>query len=169
MTKEETGMRISDSEALEVTAGTTTAAAQKVTAIVGFDGSEPSRRALASASRLLAGRAGEIEVVYVAEPIDGPLSGVVAWQMDNAFEESADDLRLEADRLLGHEQAWTFHRGEGDIARSLMAEAENQANADGRSQVVIVVGAPAHQDHKWTGSVPAVLVDHVRVPVIMVP
>jgi nucleotide-binding universal stress UspA family protein len=168
MTREETGMSISDSEALKVTAGTTTEAAQKVTAIVGFDGSEPSRRALASASRLLAGRAGEIEVVYVAEPIDGPLSGVVAWQMDNAFEES-DDLRVEADRLLGHEQAWTFHRGEGDIAQSLMAEAENQANVDERSQVIIVVGASAHRDHKWIGSVPALLVDHVRVPVIMVP
>jgi nucleotide-binding universal stress UspA family protein len=163
-------MTISGTETLAATAQSAPAASQKVTAIVGFDGSEPSRRALASASRLVAGRAGSIEVVYVAHPTTGEtMYGPVAAELEETFADISEELRLEADRLLGHEQTWTFHRSDGDIARGLMAEAEAQANADQQSQVVIVVGAPAHRYHQVMGSVPAALVHHARVPVLMVP
>jgi nucleotide-binding universal stress UspA family protein len=163
-------MTISRTEALEGATGTVEVAAQKVMAVVGFDGSEPSRRALAGASRLVAGRAGMVEVVFVAHTTTTEsMSGLVAADLEKTFEELADELKLEAERVLGNDQAWTFHRGEGDVARALMAEADAQAEADQKSQVVIVVGLPEHRYHQVMGSVPAALAHHSRVPVLLVP
>jgi hypothetical protein len=83
-------MSLSDTEAIEV-AAKTAAAAQKETATVGFDGSEGSRRALASPEPLVTGRAGRIEVGCVARPTASQsISGVVEWEMENTFGEIVD-------------------------------------------------------------------------------
>lgn len=166
-------MSTSKTQILDVTdaaPGAEAPVAQRLTAVVGFDGSEPSRRALAAASRLIAGRPGAIEVVYVVHstPTES-LAPTVAWELEDTFEEISAQLRVEVERLLGSEHRWTFHLGQGEIARSLLAEADSQINGDGDAQVVIVVGAPAHRYHQVMGSVPAALVHHSRVPILMVP
>jgi nucleotide-binding universal stress UspA family protein len=163
-------MTISGTEPLQSTAGNPGAAAQKVTAVVGFDGSEPSQRALAAAARLVAGRGGTVEVVYVAHTTTTEsMSGLVAADLQTTFEELADELKLQAEQLLGHDEGWTFHRGEGEIAPALIAEADAQAEGDQHAQVVIVVGLPEHRYHQVIGSVPTGLAHHSHVPVLLVP
>ena len=62
--------------------------------VVGYDGSPPASRALDAAVSLLQGRAGRIEVVYVAHlpSIDMLSPGAVA-EMEASFNEIARDLR----------------------------------------------------------------------------
>lgn len=163
-------MSASQTPTIDMATGAAPAVPQKVTAVVGFDGSEPAQRALATAARIVAGRGGAIEVVYVAHPSTSEsMSALAVAEMEQTFAEIAEELKAEAGRLLGPEQAWAFHRADGDVPRGLMAEAEAKADEDEKAQVVIVVGLPAHRYHQVIGSVPTGLVHHSRVPVLMVP
>src|SRR2546423_15543759 len=70
--------------ALEQTAGTARSSpSAPVFVIVGFDGSEPARRALDAAAGLLRDRGGQLEVVYVA-----PAPGTVKTAADAVVEGS---------------------------------------------------------------------------------
>ncbi len=154
----------------EVTPAPGQAVVQRVTAVVGFDGSEPSQRALATAAQLVSGRQGSIEVVYVAHVGTAEsMTALAAVEIEETFEQIAGELEGDVARTLGQAQEWTFHRADGDIARSLIAEAEAQAKQDGTSQVVIVIGIPQHRYHQVLGSVATALVHHSDVPLLMVP
>src|SRR5580698_4558510 len=95
--------------------------------IVGYDGSPPATRALDAAIRLLYGRAGTIEVLYVAHlpSIDSLSPGAVA-EMEVTFDDIAQELLATAtEQLRGREERWRFERREGVIAEELTAAARD--------------------------------------------
>jgi len=103
--------------------------------VVGYDGSPPGDRALDAAVRLIRGRTGRIEVVYVAHlpSIDMMSPGAVA-EMEVSFDEIARDLHTAADeQLRGREERWGFERRQGLIPDELMAAVA--AVSDGRELV----------------------------------
>ncbi len=139
--------------------------------VVGYDGSPPASRALDAAASLLHGRAGRIEVVYVAHlpSIDMLSPGAVA-EMEVTFDEIAQDLRTQAgEQLRGREERWGFERRQGLIADELIAAAAGIHDAHPGDSVVIVVGSSSHAMHRVVGSAAVSLVRHSPVPVVVVP
>ncbi len=140
--------------------------------VVGYDGSPPSSRALDAAVRLLQGRTGKIEVVYVAH-----LSSVVMLsadaiaQMESDFGEIEAELRAQAaEQLSGQTEAWGFQRRQGMIAEELILTATALEEADpAGTVVVVVVGSSSHATHRVIGSVAVSLARHSPVPVVIVP
>jgi nucleotide-binding universal stress UspA family protein len=80
--------------------------------VVGYDGSPPATRALDAAIRLLYGRTGSIEVVYVAHlPSIDSLSPGAVEEMEVTFDDIAEELRTTAtEQLRGREERWRFER-----------------------------------------------------------
>jgi nucleotide-binding universal stress UspA family protein len=139
--------------------------------VVGYDGSPPADRALDAAVRLLQGRAGRIEVVYVAH-LSSMVSlspGAIA-EMEADFDDIAKDLRASAAKQL-EEQApgWEFQRRQGLIAEELIAAATDARDADPSKTVVIVVGSSSHAAHRLVGSAAVSLARHSPVPLVIVP
>ncbi len=136
---------------------------------VGYDGSPPAVRALDAAVRLLQGRTGRIEVVYVAHLSSTVMlsAGAVA-EMESDFDEIEQDLRKQAaEQLRGREEHWGFVRRQGQIAEELIAAATSAADAD--ATVVIVVGSSSHATHRLVGSAAVGLARHSPVPLVIVP
>jgi nucleotide-binding universal stress UspA family protein len=140
--------------------------------VVGYDGSPPASRALDAAVRLLQGRTGRIEVVYVAH-----LSSVIMLsadaiaEMESDFDDIEQELRAQAaEQLSGSGVAWGLLRRQGVIAEELIAAATGlqEVGAAG-AVVVIVVGSSSHATHRVVGSVAVSLARHSPVPVIIVP
>ena len=139
--------------------------------VVGYDGSPPADRALDAAARLLRGRSGRIEVVYVAHlpSIDMLSAGAVA-EMEVSFDEIARDLHTAAgEQLRGHEERWEFERRQGLIPDELIAAAGAIREAHPGDSVAIVVGSSSHAMHRVVGSVAVSLVRHTPVPIVVVP
>lgn len=139
--------------------------------VVGYDGSPPASRALDAAVSLLQGRAGRIEVVYVAHlpSIDMLSPGAVA-EMEASFDEIARDLRIAAgERLRGLAEGWGFERREGLIADQLITAARDIRDAHPGGRVVIVAGSSSQAAHRLVGSVAVNLARHSPVPVVIVP
>jgi nucleotide-binding universal stress UspA family protein len=139
--------------------------------VVGYDGSPPASRALEAAARLLQGRTGRIEVVYVAH-LSSMVSlspGAIA-EMELDFDDIAKDLRAAAAKQLD-EQApgWEFQRRQGLIADELIAAATDIHDADPGKTVVIVVGSSSHAAHRMVGSAAVSLARHAPVPLVIVP
>ena len=80
--------------------------------VVGYDGSPPASRALEAAVRLLQGRIGRIEVVYVAHLSSlAALSPGAIAEMENDFDEIEQELRGQAAGQLDVSgAAWEFER-----------------------------------------------------------
>ena len=98
----------------------------RLLAVVGFDGSEPAYRALDAATRLISGRPGTIEVVYVAhQPFGTEMSADAGLEMMKGFDaaehEFAEAVRS---RMEGVEERWHFQRRDGAIAHELALVAE---------------------------------------------
>ena len=149
----------------------TTAPAGDLYLVVGYDGSPPANRALDAAARLLRGRTGRIEVVYIAHlpSIDMLSPGAVA-EMEVSFDEIARDLHTAAgEQLHGHEERWGFERHQGLIADELTAAAAAISDAHPGDNVAIVVGSSSHAMHRVVGSVAVSLVRHSPVPIVVVP
>jgi len=139
--------------------------------VVGYDGSPPGDRALDAAVRLIRGRTGRIEVVYVAHlpSIDMMSPGAVA-EMEVSFDEIARDLHTAADeQLRGREERWGFERRQGLIPDELMAAAAAVSDAQPGDTVAIVVGSSSHAMHRVIGSAAVSLVRRSPVPVVVVP
>jgi nucleotide-binding universal stress UspA family protein len=139
--------------------------------VVGYDGSPPSSRALDAAIRLLQGRSGSIDVVYVAHvpAIDMLSAGAVA-EMETSFDAIERDLRAAASaQLEGREERWRFERGQGIITDQLLAAATNLRDEHPDDNVVIVVGSSSQAAHRLVGSVAVSLARRSPVPVIIVP
>ena len=126
----------------EQTAGTRIGSTDgPVYAVVGFDGSASSQRALDTAARLLNDRPGGMEIVYVAH-----VPAVAAAQR------------------------WHFQRRDGAIADNLIAVADDLRYRHGPdAEVFLVVGRSEHGYHHVLGSVPAALERHVHYPVLVIP
>ena len=145
--------------------------AEFVHLVVGYDGSPPASRALDAAVRLLQGRTGRIEVVYVAH-----LSSLVMLSADAIAEMEADfgeveqELRVQAaGQLRASGAAWEFERRQGIIADELTVAATAIRDAHPGDTVAIVVGSSSHATHRVVGSVAIGLARHSPVPVIIVP
>jgi nucleotide-binding universal stress UspA family protein len=139
--------------------------------VVGYDGSPPSSRALDAAIRLLQGRSGSIDVVYVAHvPAVDMLSAAAIAEMDTSFDEIERDLRASASaQLEGREERWRFERGQGVITDQLLAAATHCRDEHPGDNVVIVVGSSSQAAHRLVGSVAVSLARRSPVPVIIVP
>jgi nucleotide-binding universal stress UspA family protein len=139
--------------------------------VVGYDGSSPSSRALDAAVNLLHGRAGRIDVMYVAHlPAVDTLSADAVGQMEADFDEIARDLRTSAaEQLAGREERWEFGRRQGLIADELMEYAGSLHDAHPGDTAAIVVGSSSQAMHRIVGSVAVTLARRSPVPIVVVP
>ncbi len=139
--------------------------------VVGYDGSPPASRALQAAVNLLQGRAGRIEVVYVAHmPTMAALSPGAVAELETDFDDVEQELRtMAAEQLGGDAPGWGFERRQGLIAEELLAAAKDLAAAEPQATVVIVVGSSSLVTHRVVGSVAVSLARHAPVPLIVVP
>jgi nucleotide-binding universal stress UspA family protein len=150
---------------------TATPPATDLRLVVGYDGSPPATRALDAAVRLLQGRTGRIEVVYVAHmPSMAALSPGAAMEIEEGFDDIAQELRAAAgEQLRGDEVAWGFERRQGLIAEELLAAAKDIHAANPGTTVVVVVGSSSLAAHRVVGSVAVGLARHSPVPLVVVP
>ena len=139
--------------------------------VVGYDGSPPASRALDGAARLLQGRIGRIDVVYVAHLSSlAMLSPGAIAEMEEAFDEIEQELRTQAaGQLRASGAAWEFERRQGIIADELIAAATAIGEAHPGVNVAIIVGSSSHATHRVVGSVAVGLARHSPVPLIIVP
>ena len=162
------------------TAGTLVGSPDRlVYAVVGFDGSASSLRAVDAATQLLSDRPGGMEIVYVAHlpamAAAGPAgeaSAGVRQSLDDATRDLSEMLRarLQASRLRGAAQRWHFQRCTGAIAGNLIAVADELRRQHGSdAAVVLIVGRSEHGYHHVLGSVPSALERHVHYPVLIIP
>jgi nucleotide-binding universal stress UspA family protein len=164
-------VRLADAVGLSCIDVTTSAPAQDLHFVVGYDGSPPATRALDGAVRLLQGRTGRIDVVYVAHlPSMAAFSPGAAAEMETDFDEVEQQLRtMAAEQLREHVPDWDFERRQGLIAEEILAAAKDQAAAHPGSTVVIVVGSSSQAAHRVVGSVAVGLARHSPVPLVVVP
>jgi nucleotide-binding universal stress UspA family protein len=139
--------------------------------VVGYDGSAPATRALDAAIRLLHGRTGAIEVVYVAHLTTAEMmSADAVAQVEVSFEEVAQQLQAQAgEQLRGREDRWEFQHGQGIITDVLIRAVEKLRDAHPGDNVVIVVGSSSQAMHRIVGSVAVSLARHAPVPLVIVP
>ena len=137
--------------------------------VVGYDGAPPASRALDAAARLLQGRTGRIDVVYVAHLSSlAMLSPGAIAELESDFDEIEQQLRAAAAEQLQDRAAWGFERRQGAVPDELIAIATAIGEAVGNT-VAIVVGSSSHATHRVVGSVAVSLARHSPVPLIIVP
>jgi nucleotide-binding universal stress UspA family protein len=158
--------------------------------VVGFDNSEPARRALSWAARHLAPRLNALQttppttmptapfttgpttlhVVYSDHVIiDSDLSGFGHAEMEAARDaEAARVAAAAAEIMTAAGQPYTFERRQEPAADAIVSEAGAQADALGGAPV-IVVGRAGHTAHQILGSVPVRLLHHSPYPVLTIP
>jgi nucleotide-binding universal stress UspA family protein len=139
--------------------------------VFGYDGSPPASRALDAAVRLLQGRSGRIEVVYVAHLSSLVMlsPGAIA-EMEQDFDEIEQELRAQAaEQLRASGAAWEFERRQGIIADELIAAATAIRDAHPGENVAIVIGSSSHATHRVVGSAAVGLARHSPEPLIIVP
>lgn len=139
--------------------------------VVGYDGSPPADRALDAAVRLLNGRTGRIDVVYVAHLTSTEMmSAAAVGEMEITFDEVEQELRAStAKKLDGYGLNWSFYRRQGPIAAELITVASAIGKEHPGDTVVIVVGSSSSTVHRMVGSAPVSLARHSPVPLIIVP
>jgi len=150
----------------------TTAAlpARFVRLIVGYDGSPPASRALDAAVRLLQGRSGRIDVVYVTQLSSLAMvsPGAIA-EIESDFDEIEQELRAAAaGQLSASGVTWEFERRQGIVTDQLIAAATTGGAHDNQI-VAIVVGSSSHATRRAVGSIAVGLARHSPVPLVIVP
>jgi nucleotide-binding universal stress UspA family protein len=150
--------------------GTDYGAVEPISLIVGFDNSEPARRALIWGADLLRARPGTLHVVYADHPlIDSDLSGFGRAQMD----EARDDKAAGVARAVGEIAAaagvpYTFERRQESPADAILSAANLQDDAEPASEPIIVTGRSHHAPHRILGSVPVELLHQSPFPVLTI-
>jgi nucleotide-binding universal stress UspA family protein len=139
--------------------------------VVGYDGSPPASRALDGAVRLLQGRIGRIEIVYVTQISSfAMLSPGAITEIERDFDEIERELRAQAaEQLRASGAAWDFERRQGLITDELIAAATAIRDANPDETVTIIVGSSSHATHRIVGSAAVGLARHSPVPLIIVP
>jgi nucleotide-binding universal stress UspA family protein len=139
--------------------------------VVGYDGSAPASRALDAAVRLLQGRSGRIDVVYVTQLSSlAMLSPGAIAEIESDFDEIEQELRAAAaGQLDASGVTWEFERHQGIVTDQLIAAAAALRDTTDDQIVVIVVGSSSHATHRALGSVAVGLARHSPVPLVIVP
>jgi nucleotide-binding universal stress UspA family protein len=141
-------------------------------AVVGYDGTAPSERALSAAIALLAGRNGHLEVVYVATmPATAAVSAQALVELGKGQDEQAaqlaDQVRAQLERS---GVRWHFQRRDGAVGHELTAVADElRGDYSPDATILMVVGGSAHRYHRVFGSAAVNMVRHDRFPVLVVP
>ena len=143
--------------------------AQPVNLVVGFDDSEPARRALTWSADLLRTRPGALHVVYADHVlIDSDLSGFGRAEMDEDRDEKAASVAEAAARIAAAAGVpYTFERRQESPADAILHAASNYAARPG-STPVIVAGRSHHVPHRVIGSVPVRLLNQSPYPVVTI-
>ena len=141
-----------------------------VTLVVGFDNSEPSRRALIWGADLLRARPGTLHVVYADHVlIDSDLSGFAHSEMEDARDEKAAGVAEAAAEIAAAAGVpYTFERRPGSPADAILSAASIQDAAEPASTPVIVTGRSHHAAHHIIGSVPVQLLHQSPYPVLTI-
>ena len=139
--------------------------------VVGYDGTQPAMRALDAAVRLIQGREGSIEVVYVANtPSVDLLAACAPGDGRAVFDETTLNLRAAAGVHLGDRGvAWEFHRRNGRVPTELIAAATAIGDENPGDVVVLVVGSSFQAAHRVMGSAAVSLARNCPVPLVIVP
>ena len=124
-----------------------------------------------AAVSLLQGRAGCIDVVWVAHLSSTVrLSPGAIVEMEAAFDELEPELRAQtAGQMRGRGADCEFARRQGLIADELIATAAGIRDARPGQNVVIVIGSSSHATHRVVGAVAVSLARRSPVPLVIVP
>jgi nucleotide-binding universal stress UspA family protein len=141
-----------------------------VSLVVGFDDSEPGRRALIWGADLLRIRPGVLHVVYADHVlIDSDLSGFARSEMDEGRDEKAARVaRAAAEIAAAAAVPYTFERREESPADAILHAAGIHAAAEPASPPIIVTGRSHHASHSIIGSVPVRLLHQSPYPVLTI-
>jgi nucleotide-binding universal stress UspA family protein len=145
-------------------------AAPSVSLVVGFDDSEPARRALVWAADLARARGGGLHVVYSDHVlIDSDLSGFGRGEMDEAREGKAASVAAAAAELAAAAGVpYTFERRPEAPAEAILHAADGYAAAEPGGAPVLVAGRSHHAAHHVLGSVPVRLLNESPYPVLTI-
>ena len=145
-------------------------AAQPIPLVVGFDNSEPARRALIWGADLLRARPGSLHVIYADHAlIDSDLSGFAHTEMEDARDEKAASVAEAAAQIAAAAGVpYTFERRQGSPADAILSAASIQDAAEPASTPVIVTGRSHHAAHRIIGSVPVQLLHQSPYPVLTI-
>ena len=156
---------------ISTTMTTATPPAGFVRLVVGYDGSPPAGRALDAAVRLLQGRSGRIDVVYVSQLSSlAMLSPGDITEIESDFDEIEQELRAAAAGQLGASgMTWEFERRQGIVTDQLIAAATTVRDPRDDQIVAIVVGSSSHATRRAVGSITVGLARHSPVPLVIVP
>lgn len=138
--------------------------------VVGFDNSQPARRALSRAAWLSAARPGTLHIVYADQAIIGSdLSGFGQAEMEAARDQEAARVAEAAAGIVAPAGiTYTFERRQGAPADAILSAASALAAAP-EGGPVIVVGRSGHGARHLLGSVPVRLLHHSPYPVLAIP
>ena len=141
-----------------------------VTLVVGFDNSEPARRALIWGADLLRARSGTLHVVYADHVlVDSDLSGFAYSEMEDDRDEKAASVTAAAAEIATAAGVpYTFERRPGSPADAILSAASIQDAAEPASTPVIVTGRSHHAVHQIIGSVPVQLLHQSPYPVLTI-
>ena len=146
-------------------------AARSLTLVVGFDDSEPARRALVWGADLLRARPGALHVVYADHVlIDSDLSGFGRTEMDEDRDAKAVRVAEAAKEITtAAGTPYTFERRQEPPADAILHAADVDDAAEPASTTVIVTGRSHHAAHRVIGSVPGRLLNESPYPVLTIP
>jgi Universal stress protein family len=144
--------------------------AEPITLVVGFDDSEPARRALIWGADLLRTRPGVLHVIYADHVlIDSDLSGFGRAEMDQDRDEKAARVAEAAKQIAAAAGTpYTFERRQESPADAILHAADTYAAAEPASTPVIVTGRSHHVPHQVIGSVPVRLLHDSPYPVLTI-
>jgi nucleotide-binding universal stress UspA family protein len=144
--------------------------ARPISLVVGFDNSEPARRALIWGADLLRARPGALHVVYADHAlIDSDLPGFAHSEMEDARDEKAAGVAEAAAEIAAAAGVpYTFERRQGSPADAILSAASIQEAAEPASRPVIVTGRSHHAAHRIIGSVPVQLLHESPYPVLTI-
>ncbi len=146
-------------------------AAQSAILVVGFDDSEPARRALIWGADLVRTRSGALHVVYADHVlIDSDLSGFGRTEMDEDRDEKAASVAEAAKEIAAAAGTpYTFERRQESPADAILDAAGIYAAAEPATIPIIVTGRSHHVPHRVIGSVPVRLLHESPYPVLTIP
>ena len=145
-------------------------AAQPISLVVGFDNSEPARRALGWGADLLRARPGTLHVIYSDHVlIDSDLSGFGHAEMEDTRDQKVAGVAEAAAEISAAAGVpYTFERRQESPADAILSAASVQDAAKPGRTPVIVTGRSHHAAHEIIGSVPVRLLHQSPYPVVTV-